>query len=317
MKEKCEMENDKIKFEDYEKRLNEVRDLKSLFEIWKETQDIEIDEIEEKLKDPKRSEGDVFEHDLYKCRGKNNENTISSHFVQFFYKNCSKNCSEIFDEIREKKPWKYVLKNAFNMDGCVGTFEIPNKGYKYIFLLKEANDSKKTCVKNYSIFLLEDENVNKWVKEWRDKNDEKESALMLEILRGAMGLYLNKSMSKEEFTETVAYMNINKRGGTVQTAGYDRRAVINYAEKYRRFILKQICLLAGEEQEVTVFVAGKTEDYFPPLMEALGAEEVADKKSYFIDTKDVGKIIHFINITHPSKPGITSKKLWEEMENKS
>lgn len=308
------MGNDKKKFEDYEKSLNEVRDLKSLFKIWKEVQDMEIDEIEEKLKDPKRSEGDVFEHDLYKRRGKNNENTISSHFVQFFYKNCSKNCSEIFDKIREKKPWKYVLKNAFNMDGCVGTFQIPDKGYKYIFLLKEANDSKKTCVKNYLTFLLEDENVNKWVKEWKDGN---ESALMLDNLCGAMGLYLgNESMSKEEFIDTVAYMNINKRGGTVQTAGYDRSAVINYAKKYKKFILKQICLLAGEEQKVTVFVAGKSKDYFPRLMEALGAQEEVNKKSYFIDTRDAGKIIYFINITHPSKPGITEDNLLEEMEMK-
>ena len=45
-------------------------------------------------------------------------------------------------------------------------------------------------------------------------------------------------------------------------------------------------------------------------MRALGVENLLE-----YEDKDSGKRIKFFNITHPSKPGTSSKKLAEEMEN--
>ena len=68
----------------------------------------------------------------------------------------------------EETSWEYVLKNAFNLDGCVGTFDV-GEGFEYIFLLKEANDSAKTCIKNYFPgFELNPKNVNTWLLDWLD-----------------------------------------------------------------------------------------------------------------------------------------------------
>ena len=299
----------KVEFQMCEEKISEITELKGLFKLWKEAQDIEIDEIENIIGEYQkngRSEGDIFEHNLYKVRGKKNQNTISSHFVQFFYKNCPDSCSNKPD-IGKEKIWKFVLKNAFNLDGCVGKLNVRNNGYKYIFLLKEANDSAKGCLKNYDSFSIEDKNVNIWVQEWKNG----ESADMLDKLYGAMKDYLVKNdMTKEEFLSLAAYMNINKRGGAVQTLGYDQTAVINYAERYRKFILKQICLLSSDNTEIIVFVAGKNNKYFVSLMRALGVENLLE-----YEDKDSGKRIKFFNITHPSKPGTSSKKLAEEMEN--
>lgn len=208
--------------------------------------------------------------------------------------------------MEEEKLWKHVLKNAFNMDGCVGQFTAKNTGYEYIFLLKEANDSGKLCVKDYPIFSCKETNVNAWLQDW--KNEEVDAS-MLENLKEALNIYCGQkevSMSAEEFINKVAYMNVNKRGGTVQTVGFDTTAVINYAKRYREFILKEISILAGENKEATVFVAGKRDSYFLRLMETLGIQnnevEIDDKK------------VKFINITHSFKHGITGKKLAIEMQ---
>lgn len=86
----------KVEFQMCEEKISEITELKGLFKLWKEAQDIEIDEIENIIGEYQkngRSEGDIFEHNLYKVRGKKNQNTISSHFVQFFYKNCPDSCS--------------------------------------------------------------------------------------------------------------------------------------------------------------------------------------------------------------------------------
>lgn len=66
-------------------------------------------------------------------------------------------------------------------------------------------------------------------------------------------------------------MNVNKRGGTFSTKGYDENAVINYAKEYREYILKEIELLTNQREKVTVFVCGG-KGYFERLMKALGIE---------------------------------------------
>ncbi len=307
-------------FNECEKELDSIDNLEELFKVWKKAQDIEIDEIESMIfeelsQDGKRDERDIFEHDFYKMARKGHKNTISSQFVQFF--SCPDDCPKRTKTKIEERLWIHVLKNAFNMDGCVGTFDINNEGYKYIFLLKEANDSKKVCMDDYPPFKLDKDRVNVWLQNWR-----KGGARMLNNLHVAMNKVLKEEtgeMSKEEFLNTIAYMNVNKRGGTLQTAGYDTKAVINYAEKYRKFILKEICLLSGKNQKVTVFVAGKSKDYFPPLMNVLNASEVKNpyQYKYEYENENCRKTIQFINITHPSKPGITGAALEKDMKDNS
>lgn len=290
-----------ITFRECEDAIKEVKSLRELFEIWKSAQETEIDEIEEKIREiqernKERSEGDIFEHDLYKVRGEKNKNTISSHFVQFFYKEGCGKCIKGKNNIPEgEKPWKFVLKNAFNMDGHMTEedFNENRSGYKYICLLKEANDSSKVCVENYKSLSCEGKNVNVWIQRW---------------LKGKTAPMLKKlgSAFKEigcDFKEEVAYMNVNKRGGTVQTAGMDETAVINYAKQYWEFILKEISVLAGENEEVTVFVCGKSKEYWKGLMNALTGEKLEegeDKLVYKYPQGEIGKKIVFINITHPS-----------------
>ncbi len=309
-------EETKTRKERMEKDVTGIKDLGKLFESWKEYQDEEVDRIDKEIKRIKketgRSEGDIFEHDLYKAHWSRNTNTISSHFVQFFYKQCHSSC-QIKPEIKidEEKLWKHVLKHAFNPDGCVGTLDIKNNGYKYIFLLKEANDASKMCLRNYETCHIEDKNVNKWLQDWKDP-EKSISAPMLDKLHKVTNQYLKdkkeivEDLSKEEFVNAVAYMNVNKRGGTTETSGRDQTAVIKYAREYQAFIKREIYLLAGENTEVIVFVAGN-KDYFNKLMKALGVG--ADFRAY----KYKDKTVRFVDITHPSKPGLNVNTLVNEM----
>ena len=145
------------KFKQCEVKVENVKDLESLFKLWREAHADEVEEIDVKINKARVNEecdGCVFEHKLYQGKIKDYENTISSHFVQFFYKgNCIK-CNK-GKQINKMEAWKYALSNAFNMDGCYGEFEPPKNGFKYICLLKEANDSEKVCVENYEPNLSE------------------------------------------------------------------------------------------------------------------------------------------------------------------
>lgn len=291
-------------------------DLKELFVLWKEEHKKEVEDIKEQIKNmksenSKECDGEIFRKKIY------NECTISSHFIQFFYREQCKKCADI----KEKTAWEYVLENAFNADGCVGNYDIAENGYKYIALLKEANDSDKCCVReNYQ---TEEDIPNRWLTDWRkDKNNRKYN--MLNKLNSAFYQYKNKDEEIAKkipekdffFDDEMAYMNVNKRGGTSSTVGVDQNVLIKYAEKYRKFILKEIDILSAGQEEVTVFVYGKRDNYFERLVKALCKDAVKIqegiyKYTYTSDSKD--KTIKLVNITHPSGR-ISAADLAEEMK---
>ena len=130
------------------KELTECSTLEELFETWQAKQVEEVNKLSEAIHNSpeKICVSEIFIKEHYKKKG----NTISSHFIQFFDKDNCKNCSENKDFLSEEETsWEYVLKNAFNLDGCVGTFDV-GEGFEYIFLLKEANSpaSFSTAVSN-------------------------------------------------------------------------------------------------------------------------------------------------------------------------
>lgn len=290
------------------KELTECNTLEELFESWQAKQVEEVNKLSEAIHNSpeKICASEIFRKNHYKEEG----NTISSHFIQFFDKDNCRNCNENKDFLSEEETsWEYVLKNAFNMDGCVGTFDV-GEGFEYIFLLKEANDSEKTCIKNYySGVGLNSQNVNTWLLDWLDP-EKKNKPKMLTKINNAMKQYLGLE-EKEEFifTSKAAYMNINKRGGTSSTKGYDESAVINYAKEYREYILKEIKLLANQRGEVTVFVCGG-KGYFRKLMEAINIKENEFKK---YEMPSNNRKVVFVNIDHPSG-WISAKELAERMK---
>lgn len=287
-------------FKDYEAKASEAQNLKELFECWYNAQKMEV------------AETFGNEENLSEKFYRSTANTISSHFMQFAGRKGYMSCEENNDLNSSKLPvWKYILNNAFNMDGCVGTFQIPEEGFERIFLLKEANDSKKDCIRNYPSVEFREENVNIWVKRWRENMYVRSG--MLEKLRRAVGTIThNEDISRKEFTEKNAYMNVNKRGGTVTTVGYDESAVVHYARKYRRFILREIVLLAGRQagrKEICVYVCG-SQKYFERILTALDVTDNLLQEYEGI----CGKVaVCFRDIPHPSGR-ISYKKLAEKME---
>ena len=114
------------------KELTECSTLEELFETWQAKQVEEVNKLSEAIHNSpeKICVSEIFIKEHYKKKG----NTISSHFIQFFDKDNCKNCSENKDFLSEEETsWEYVLKNAFNLDGCVGTFDV-GEGFEYIFL---------------------------------------------------------------------------------------------------------------------------------------------------------------------------------------
>lgn len=291
-----EMRDYKAEFRACEERLSDIHGLKELFDIWKKAQDIEIDELESSIAEKqagygsgnKKSEKEIFETEMYGGRGKKNCTTISSHFMKDFQV-----------DIWGEKIWTQVLKNAFKPDGCVGTFQIPEQGYAYIFLLKEANDSKgKSCrPEDYPDEVLTEGKINEWLQDWIAGKPGEYRLLnrLLKVMQIQPG---NENLSKEEFVTSAAYMNVNKRGGTSSTRGRDETSVLNYAGRYQQFILKEICLLAGKRPKVKVFAAGS---YFKKLMTKL---EITEPLNY--RDKESGKRIEFVHITHPSAQSFLS-----------
>ena len=281
-------------FKECEKKVNEKEDLKALFDLWKKAHAAEVGEIKKKIKENNHEEcdGRVFQEKIYK------DCTVSSHFVRFFYMEKCKECAEI----QEQTVWEYVLKTAFNEDGCVGNYDVPENGYKYIVLLKESNDSKKACIKDY-IPKMKKECVNEWIEDWKEG---RVSAPMLTKINNEFNIFFKKKhkLKCEDFTKEMAYINVNKRGGTERTQGRDRNAVINYANKYKKFILKEIDILSKENPSVTVFVCGLGKNYFPPLIRSLtglSEKEIDDNcTNYEYVEESRQKKIQFVNIPHPS-----------------
>lgn len=289
------------------KELIECNTLEELFESWQAKQVEEVNKLSDEIQgsSEKICTSETFIKEHYKKKG----NTISSQFVQFFDKDNCANCNRNKNLLRdEETSWEYVLKNTFNMDGCVGTFDVGN-GFEYIFLLKESNDSKKTCIENYPKFELNPQNVNQWLQDWLNPK-KKNNAKMLTKINNALKEYLGLGTEEQFiFTSKAAYMNVNKRGGTFSTKGYDESAVIHYAKEYREYILKEIELLAKQREKVTVFVCGG-KYYFEKLMKALDMKE-NELKKYEIQSGNTKAV--FLNIPHPSGR-IAAEKLAESMK---
>lgn len=285
-------------FKECKDQVNQKENLESLFELWRKAHGVEIDENFGQQNISKEK----FEKDIYNKKG----NTISSHFTQFFEKECSK-CQKARNI--EKNVWEIALKKAFNMDGTYENFKIKEGGYRYICLLKEANDSKKMCVNDY---LFETNIVNEWVVEdSKETCGRKYRSHMLDKLNTAFALYSNQKQENFDFRSEMAFMNINKRGGTSTTAGRDETAVVNYAKEYRKFILKEIDILR-EHNDVTIFVCG-SESYFKRLMIALFPEEKEKIKNHKENIYLKGKI-KFIKISHPSYWKVSPEQLAQEMQ---
>lgn len=291
-------------FEQCKEDLRNVTDLPGLFELWREAHETEVRGITQYFLDCKSENGKWWFDEKYHKNKLDQKCTISSHFSHFFD---TVRCQCDTGEYGKQSAWQYVLANAFNPDGPVGKLKKDGYNYKYIVLLKEANDSSKVCVGNYS----QEQNVaNEWISKWQKKE---KKVPMLEILKN--------SFAKREinFPKEVAYMNINKRGGTSSTAGWDATAVINYAKKYGEFILKEIDLLTEGQQEVTVFICGKNASkvYGEKGNYAKIIEETLKEVQNVAIPK--GKKVNFVRITHPSPPGIKNnesgyEKLAKEMK---
>lgn len=257
--------------------LEHVNSLQELFELWKKAHAEEI-------------------NSLISDQWDENKNTIPSHFMQFIIK-------------YEPLKWRYILSSAFNMDGCVGDPTESEGNYKQIILLKEANDSAKTDANNYS----ENENIcNKWLVDWKKDKATGNVSMLNKLCKACTGKNCTDDKNRSEFIDTVAYMNINKRGGGSHA---EDQIIINYAKKYKDYIKREIYLLADEN--ATVYVGG-SKDYFRDLMNALEITiEPSEKSSRpiaFVNLKDKGNI-KFIQITHPSSWGISWKKLQKQMLN--
>lgn len=263
--------------------LKHVDSLQELFKLWKEEQQKEANGLNRNWWD------------------KNKENTIPSHFKDFIERcrRCEK-CTSIEDS------WRDVLGNAFNMDGCVGN-PAENKGnYKQIILLKEANDSAKTCIADY----LETKSIcNEWLSDWKEGNAPGNVPMLNKLCKACTGGCADTD--KDKFIDSVAYMNVNKRGGGSQA---EDPIITNYAKKYKDYIKREIYLLAADG--ATVYVGGG-EKYFRNLMDALDiSKKSSDECSKLIvgfrfneDSKKAVKNITFIQIPHPSFGGADMSKI--------
>lgn len=269
------------------------QDLQGLFTCWQEEHKRDIDRLCTGIKELDKKEKCCFSSNKF-------ESFLESYgipagFSNFFRKNDG------------EEKWKYVLENAFNLDGGKRKFEPPvGGGYKYIFLFKEANDSEKinSNDKNkYPVFEneLKKGNVNPWIYDWSEK---KSKSGISSKLPKAFEKYCGIIISVEPggFLEHAGYMNINKRGGESRA---DEKAILNYAKYYRNYILREIELLGGSPEQIKIFVCG-SKDYFRKLMKNLGLKlndtEKDDKAKYC-----------FINITHPSA-AISYENLVKQMK---
>ena len=286
--------------------IQNVEELKTLFKLWKKAHEVEIDEVFAEFVDKNINKGE-FETEVYKKKG----NVISSHFAQFFEKKCN---SKVCPQAKElgRKAWEIALKKAFNMDGTYKNYDVKEGGYQYICLLKEANDTKKMCINDY---LDASDVVNEWiVNDGQGVCGRKYKSDMLNKLNEAFYKLIGNEKSGEneedfDFKNEVAFMNVNKRGGTFRTAGRDETAVIQYAARYKEFILKEIDILTKNEK-ATVFVCG-SKSYFERLMIAFFEKEVQKEiKDKRVLVKDK---ITFKQIPHPSYWKVTSAELAEEM----
>lgn len=277
--------------------LKESTELKELFSIWQEKQKEDVDKNLENVELDKKQEK--------KLKRTLRDAGISSHFIELL----AQEDSSLAYSAESKERWKNVLKNAFNMDGCMSGFKMPKDGYEYIFLFKEANDSAKKSMDchSYPIFnqeYLDKGNVNPWISEWKEN---KSRSGISNKLPKALALYLKLSKDsqkvKDNFLEYAAFMNVNKRGGNSCTNHSDESAVLNYAERYREYILKEIELLAGSQKRVKIFVCGG-KAYFDKLTKCLVSEGKLKNEKFC-----------FVHINHPSYWRVSAESLADQMKN--
>ena len=253
------------------------QNLQGLFTCWQEEHKSDIDRLRIGIKELNEKEKCCFSSNNFKI-------LLESYGIPAGFSN-------FFRENDREEKCKYVLENAFNLDGGKRKFEPPvGGGYEYIFLFKEANDSEKinSNDKNkYPVFEneLKKGNVNPWIYDWPEKKFR--SGIPCKLPK-AFEKYCEITISEKPggFLDHAGYMNINKRGGESRA---DEKAILNYAKYYRNYILKEIELLGGSQENVNIFVCG-SKDYFRKLMKNLGLDNEKDDKAKYC----------FINITHPS-----------------
>lgn len=253
------------------------QNLQGLFTCWQEEHKSDIDRLRIGIKELNEKEKCCFSSNNFK-------DLLESYGIPAGFSN-------FFRENDREEKCKYVLENAFNLDGGKRKFEPPvGGGYEYIFLFKEANDSEKinSNDKNkYPVFEneLKKGNVNPWIYDWPEKKFR--SGIPCKLPK-AFEKYCEITISEKPggFLDHAGYMNINKRGGESRA---DEKAILNYAKYYRNYILKEIELLGGSQENVNIFVCG-SKDYFRKLMKNLGLDNEKDDKAKYC----------FINITHPS-----------------
>ena len=139
---------------------------------------------------------------------------------------------------------------------------------------------------------------------------------MLIKLNKAFKIFINEKHSDivcQDFTQYMAYMNVNKRGGTSTASGKDEAAVINYAKRYKDFILREIEILSSNREGVSVFVCG-SKSYFTRLMGALFGEKVKIQCKNAIAQPDCYHNLSFIQIPHPSYWKVDFEELAKEMQ---
>ena len=218
-----------MKFDDIEKKVNTANNLDELFGLWKEAHSVEKD----------WEETTILEEDLPKRDEKDK---------------------------KQKEPWKNRdrLRNHFVEDGFVYEDAYRNAKRKVLFVLKEANIADNKEESHY----LADDFHDKWYRDFAEgrydinsgkikaKNEkDKEYSVdnpgnqiqligrMNYILQGELPFLarINPTVKDiQESVKSVAFMNLNKRGGAGET---NAEKFIRYCEKYRIFVQREIQII--------------------------------------------------------------------------
>ena len=274
------------------KNKERVNDLESLFLLWKRAHVLEVEE---------------WEHDNkanIKTRDKEKQRKIPNTVPEAF----------LNEENVPKEDLEEAMKYSFCGDGYIGTSEgaeepssnektssgEQNKFTRFLILKEENNIQKRTDwekregLKPYNTYYGDWAYDNRGgLKDDRGRATTSTAAKTAEIVRFIASKEKGKfdwktrnkgaEESRMEEIKKVAIINLNKRGGS---ASADEAALVAYAERYKKFILREIELLAVEGSVQLEFVVfGK------------------DEGEYFKEMKNMlkEKFCKIYNLPHPSR----------------